>query len=115
MEDTTQTSALEVWQEATTKALEVAGRLAEQLVASETFSSIVARAAKSALDVVTPLRQSANQLAETASEWTNVPTRAQVVELARRINRLELILDDLDVKTDEVLKMLDGGAGDDDA
>ena len=102
------TSPLEVWREATSRALEVAGQAAEQIVASEAFSSVVARAAKSALEVVTPLRQSFNQMAEAASEWTNLPTRAQVVELARRINRLELILDDLDVKTDELLGLLNG-------
>ena len=112
-EETTPGSPLEVWREATNKALEVAGQVAEQLVASETFSSVVSRAAKSALDIVTPLRQSMNQLAETASEWTNIPTRTQVVELAGRINRLELILDDLDVKTDELVGLLDGDAADD--
>ena len=102
------TSPLEVWLEATSRALEAAGQAAEQVVASEAFSSVVARAAKSALEIVTPLRRSVNQLAEAASEWTNVPTRAQVVELARRINRLELILDDLDVKTDELLGLVNG-------
>jgi hypothetical protein len=105
-------SPLEVWGEATAKALEVAGQVAEQIVGSEGFSSVVSRAAKAALDIVTPLRQGVNQLAETASEWTNVPTRGQVVELASRVNRLELILDDLDVKTDEMLRLLDGERAD---
>lgn len=105
---------LEVWRAATVKALEIAGRLAEQVVASQAVSAAVARSAQSALQVITPLRQAVNQLTENASQWTNLPTRAQVVELARRVNRLELILDDLDVKTDELLRKLDGGAVDGD-
>jgi hypothetical protein len=111
-QERTTSSLLEVWREATTRALEVAGNVAEQLVASEGFSSVVARAAKLTLDIVTPLRQEVNQLAETASEWTNIPTRGQMVELASRVNRLELLLDDVDVRTDELLRLLNGEAGD---
>jgi hypothetical protein len=111
-EEPTASSLFEVWRETTARALEVAGNVAEQFVASEGFSSVVARAAKLALDIVTPLRQEVNQLAETASEWTNIPTRGQMVELASRVNRLELILDDLDVRTDELLRLLDGEVGD---
>jgi hypothetical protein len=111
-EEPTTSGPLEVLREASARALDVAGQVAEQFVASEGFSSVVSRAANAVLDIVTPLRRGVNQLAETASEWTNIPTRGQVVELASRVNRLELILDDLDVKTDEVLKLLDGEVAD---
>jgi hypothetical protein len=111
-EPTTTRSILEVWRDTIARALEIAGNVAEELVASEGFSSVAARAAKTALDITTPLRQGLNQLAGSASEWTNTPTRDQMVELAGRINRLELILDDLDVRTEELLRLLNRGAGD---
>lgn len=112
MPDSSTAGPLDYFRETTVRILDVAGRAAERIVASETFSAVVAGAAKTTLDVVTPLRRGANQLAEMASEWANFPTRTQMLELARRVNRLELILDDLDVKTDRLLARQDGDTGD---
>ncbi len=85
----------------------------DELVASEGFSATLARGMQVVVSTTSGMRKRANAVGEVASEWLNIPTRRQVVDLAKRLNNLEFALDDVDAKTAEVLRLLEEDAADD--
>ena len=85
----------------------------DELVATDGFSETLARGMQVVVNTTSGMRKRANAVGEVASEWLNIPTRQQVVDLARRLNHLEFTLDDVDAKTAEVLRRLEEEAGDD--
>lgn len=75
----------------------------DHLVATDDFAIVLTRSLGAALTAAAPMRRAAQQLAEHAADFANVPTRRQVAALTRRINHLERVLDDLDAKADALL------------
>ncbi len=84
----------------------------DEVVASEAFSETLARGMQVVVNTTSGLRKRVNVVGDVASEWLNIPTRQQVVDLARRLNNLEFTLDDVDAKTAEVLRRLEEEADD---
>ena len=89
-----------------------ASTFVDELVASEGFSAALARGMQVAVNTTSGMRKRMNAVGEVASEWLNIPTRQQVVDLAKRLNHLEFALDDVDAKTAEVIRMLEAEADD---
>jgi ABC-type transporter Mla subunit MlaD len=87
--------------------LRSASSFVDEVVASEGFSQTLARGMQAVVTTTASARARVNTLGEFASEWLNIPTRRQLIEVARRLNHLELALDDVDAKADQVLKLLE--------
>ena len=83
--------------------LDLAGRIADTVVSSELYAVTMGRAIRTFSQVTAPVREQLEAVSESVLEAANLPSRAQIVELAKRVNRLETILDDVDHKTDELL------------
>ena len=78
-------------------------------MSSELYAITMGRAIGIFSNVMAPVREQMEAISETVLEAANLPSRAQIVELAKRVNRLETLLDDVDHKTDELLDQADGG------
>jgi hypothetical protein len=85
----------------------------DDVVASDTFSKTLARGMAITAGATAAVRRSTHQVGEFAAEWLNVPTRRQMIEMARRMNHIELVLDDLDIKAEEVLRRIEHDDDDD--
>ncbi len=84
-----------------------ASNLVDEVVASEGFSASLAKGMQGVVTVTSSLRRRVNAVGDVAAEWLNIPTRRQLVDLARRLNHLELAVDDVDAKAAEVLRLLE--------
>ncbi len=93
--------------------LSQSSEIVDDVVASDTFSKTLARGMAVTAGATAALRRSTHQVGEFAAEWLNVPTRRQMIEMARRMNHIELVLDDLDIKAEEVLRRIDNENDDD--
>lgn len=83
--------------------LKNAGVIVDDVVASETFSATMARSIGAASGVTSFVRSTTQQVGEFAADWLNVPTRHQLIEMASRLNRIELMLDDVEYRTGMLL------------
>jgi hypothetical protein len=95
------------------RALSQSAEVVDDVVASEAFSKTLARTMAVTAGATAALRRSTHQVGEFAAEWLNVPTRRQMIEMARRMNHIELVLDDLDIKAEEVLRRIEHEDDDD--
>jgi len=95
------------------RALSQTSAVVDDVVASEAFSKTLARGMAVTAGATAAVRRSTHQVGEFAAEWLNVPTRRQMIEMARRMNHIELVLDDLDIKAEEVLRRIDPEDADD--
>jgi hypothetical protein len=84
--------------------LKNAGIIVDDVVASKTFSVTMARSLGAASSVSSLVRNTTQQVGELAADWLNVPTRHQLIEMAGRLNRIELMLDDIEYRTGELLR-----------
>ncbi len=96
----------QLWRRAMGKAMEQAGPAVDKLVATEGYARLMNQGLSTVLEATIPLRAFTNQVGEFAAEWLNIPTRAQLIELGKRVNHIEMLLDDLDVKSNELLEMM---------
>ena len=86
--------------------LVTAGDRIDEIVASEAFSESLAKGMVLAATTTSSMRGVTHSVGDIASAWLNVPTREQVIELARRLTNLEMLLDDVDAKTSELIERL---------
>ena len=86
--------------------LVTAGDTIDEIVASEEFSAVLARGMALAVTTTASVRGVTHVVGDVASAWLNVPTREQVIELSRRLTNLEMLLDDVDAKTSELVERL---------
>ncbi len=86
--------------------LVTAGDTIDEIVASEEFSEVLARGMALAVTTTASVRGVTHAVGDVASAWLNVPTREQVIELSRRLTNLEMLLDDVDAKTSELVERL---------
>jgi polyhydroxyalkanoate synthesis regulator phasin len=77
-----------------------------ETVASRGFAESMGKQVESSLDAVSLLRRQMGELMEQYLQQMSLPTRKEVVGVAERLTRLEMAVDDLDAKLDEVLELL---------
>jgi polyhydroxyalkanoate synthesis regulator phasin len=77
-----------------------------EAVASKSFAESMGRQVESSLDTMTLLRRQMGDLMEQYLQQMNLPTRREITNIAKRLTHLEMALDDLDAKMDEVLDLL---------
>lgn len=77
-----------------------------ELVNSEPYAEATARMLDSYLSVSIPMRKLLSQTMEQALSQFNMPTRTEVVSLAERMTNIEMRLDDMDARMDDILRLL---------
>ena len=96
---TTQDSALDTWSKAMV-----------ELVNSEPYSEATARLLDSYLSMSIPMRKLLAQTMEQTLSQFNMPTRMEVISLAERLTNIEMRLDDMDARMDDILRLLKASA-----
>ena len=92
--------------------LTAAGTAADTITSTDRFGRTMAKGMQTTAAVTSSIRSVAHSGTEVVAAWLNLPTRRQLIDLARRINDLELMLDDVDIATTELLERLDTAAAD---
>ncbi|MGH7316292.1 MAG: poly(R)-hydroxyalkanoic acid synthase subunit PhaE [Candidatus Rokuibacteriota bacterium] len=86
-------------------------RVLEQAMGTENFAQLMGKQLEGFLNVSGPVKKAAEQQIDASLAGLGIPSRAQVVALARHVAQVEEKIDGLEDKLDRVLRRLDGGAG----
>src|SRR5689334_1013845 len=92
---TTQNASLEAWSKAMI-----------ELVNTEAYAEATGRILDNYLAASVPMRKVVEQAMAQVLGQVNMPSRAEVLSLAERMTNIEMRLDDLDVRFDEMQRML---------
>jgi hypothetical protein len=82
-----------------------------QLVNTEAYSQAIGTSLDAWLTASAPFRKALEQGMASALSSANLPSRADFISLAERLTNLEMRLDDMDAKLDELLRGSRKGAG----
>ena len=77
-----------------------------QTVASRGFADSMGQQLEGSLDAYTLARRQMGELMEHYLRQLQLPTRKELISMAERLTRIEMAVDDLDAKLDEVLDLL---------
>lgn len=80
-------------------------------VASEGFANTMGQQMESSLDALTLWRRQMGEIFEQYLQQMSLPTQSQVVSLAERLTNVEMAIQDLDEKMDELLDLLKETSG----
>ena len=86
-------------------------RVLEQAMGSDNFARLMGKQLEGFLGVSGPVKRAAEQHVEASLAALGVPSRAQVVALARHVAQVEEKIDGLEDKLDRVLRRLEGAGG----
>lgn len=75
-------------------------------VSSESFARSMGEQMESSLEVASLMRKQMAEVMEKYLEGMSMPSRKDVISVAERLNKIEMALDDLDAKLDQVLEVL---------
>ena len=75
-------------------------------VSSKAFAESMGRQIENNLDSMTLMRRQMGDLIEQYLQQMSLPTRNDVINLSARLTNLELSMDDMDAKLDELLRLL---------
>lgn len=75
-------------------------------VSSKSFAESMGQQVEGSLESMTVMQKQFGELYERYLQQMNLPTRKEMLNLAERLTRLEMALDDVDAKLDEVLDRL---------
>jgi len=92
---TTQDSALDSWSKSMV-----------ELVNSQPYAEATARMLDSYLSMSIPVRKLLSQTMEQTLSQFNMPSRTEVISLAERLTNIEMRLDDMDARMDDILRLL---------
>ena len=76
------------------------------MVSSKHFADSMAQQLEGTLSVTQLLRRQMSEIAEQSLQQINLPTRKQVQSIAARLTDMEMRLDDIEAKVDELLDLL---------
>lgn len=77
-----------------------------EAVANERFVETMAEQMEAGLEVMSVVRRQVNEAMEQYLQQMNLPTRQEVVRLGERLTRIEMTVDDVNAKLDEILDHL---------
>lgn len=86
-------------------------RVLEQAMGTDTFAKMMGKQLEGFLNVSGPVKKAAEQQIDASLAGLGLPSRAQVVALARHLAQVEEKIDGLEDKLDRALRRLDAGAG----
>jgi len=79
---------------------------ASEMVSSKSFADSMAQQLESTLSTTQLMRRQMSEIMEQSLQQMSLPTRKQVVSIAERLTNVEMRLDDMEAKLDEVLDLL---------
>jgi hypothetical protein len=97
--------AMEKWRELRDVYMEAWAKTMSEAVNSESYSQLNGAMLESYLTASAPLRDVQTKAMLSALDQLQMPSRADFVSLAERIANLELLLDDMNAKLDEIHKL----------
>lgn len=77
-----------------------------EAVSSKSFAESMGQQIEGSLEALSLARKQVNEIMAQYLQQMNLPTRDDVTSLAERITRIEMVMDDIDAKLDEVLDLL---------
>jgi hypothetical protein len=86
-------------------------RVLEQAMGTDTFAKMMGKQLEGFLNVSGPVKKAAEQQIDASLAGLGMPSRAQVVALARHLAQVEEKIDGLEDKLDRALRRLNDGAG----
>ena len=99
---------LAMWKEWQTASLNAWAKSMSETVASEDFAQSMGQSLNDYLETTMPVRQQVEKAIEQYLQQMNMPSRQEVVSIAERLTQLELRVDDMDAKMDDMLDLLKG-------
>jgi len=75
-------------------------------VASKSFAESMSEQMEGNLEAMSLMRRQFGDFMEQYMQQMNLPTRKEVITMSERLTKLEMALDDLDAKMDEILDIL---------
>lgn len=79
---------------------------ASELVSSKSFADSMAQQLESTLSVTQLMRRQMSEIMEQSLRQMSLPSRQQVVSIVERMTHLEMRLDDIEARLDELLEQL---------
>src|SRR5215470_11930504 len=95
------------WKQFLDKWIAAWSRVLEQAMGTDAFAQLMGKQLEGFLNVSGPARKAAEQQIDTSLAGLGIPSRAQVVALARHVAQVEEKIDGLEDKLDRVLQRLD--------
>jgi hypothetical protein len=86
-------------------------RVLEQAMGTDTFAKMMGKQLEGFLNVSGPVKKAAEQQIDASLAGLGMPSRAQVVALARHLAQVEEKIDGLEDKLDRALRRFNDGAG----
>ena len=77
-----------------------------ETVSSKSFAESMGQQLESSLDTNDPFRRQFGDMMEQYLQQMSLPTRKEVISIAKRLTQLEMAMDDLNAKMDDVLDLL---------
>jgi len=77
-----------------------------EAVSNKSVAESIGQQMESSMETLAMARKQVNELMEQYLQQMSLPSRAEVIGLAERLTHVEMKLDDLDAKLDEVLDAL---------
>jgi hypothetical protein len=102
MLNTVRDSTLKSWNSMRDASLETWSKMMIEMVNSEAYSKATAQELDSFLTLSEPLRKLVDATTTQVLARMNMPQRADVIRVAERLTNIEIRLDDLDAKIDEI-------------
>jgi len=75
-------------------------------VASKSFAESMSEQMEGNLEAMSLMRKQFGEFMEQYLQQMNLPTRKEVITMSERLTKLEMAMDDLDAKLDEILDTL---------
>jgi SMC interacting uncharacterized protein involved in chromosome segregation len=82
------------------------GNVMSEAVANKRFAESMGEQMESSLEAMSVMRAQFSDMMEQYLQQINLPTHKEMSQLAERITKIEMGMDDLDAKLDEVLDLL---------
>ena len=97
---------LAMWKEWQTASLSTWSKIMSETVSSEDFAQSMGQSLDDYLETTTPVRKKIEKAIEQYLQQMNMPSRQEVISIAERLTQLELRIDDMDAKMDDMLDLL---------
>ena len=79
---------------------------ASEMASSKNFADSMAQQLEASLSATQLLRRQMGELMEQSMQQMSLPTRRQILSIAERMTNIEMRLDDMEAKMDQVLDLL---------